>query len=202
MKPSPENTSPVSRLNARRQLDLCSDLPEYLRIPDSEDKTAYAYNDRLTLDNSDLSDAKHPATIEPSDRNVHEQEVARRNCTMSNNNNCLTNTCVSNASQAAANVSERHSQGKVTTCPATIHNTPNCSQLTPSCQQAISAFESRRISNQLARAQFLAGTPACTNQGRNIYAKNMFRARSESPQNSATQSVSRSPSVPTLETAL
>ncbi|CAL7935387.1 unnamed protein product [Xylocopa violacea] len=128
MKPSPENASPVSRSSARRQLDLCSDIPDNLRTTDAE---------------------------------------------------------VAN-SQVEPNAS----------CDAT------CSQLTPSCQQAISAFESRRISNQLARAQFLSSTPNAASQDRNSYAKKIFRARSESPQDLAVQNVARSPSVPTLETAL
>ncbi|OAD60662.1 hypothetical protein WN48_05536 [Eufriesea mexicana] len=157
MKPSPENTSPVSRLNVRRQLDLCSDLPENLRLVDSE--------------------------------------------TLESNNNHTASSSVPNTLPSVSNASDANSQNK-TTNSATIPYQANCSQLTPSCQQAISAFESRRISNQLARAQFLAGTSTTASQGHSTYAKKMFRARSESPQNPAIQNVARSPSVPTLETAL
>src|SRR5436190_1214067 len=48
MKPSPENTSPISRLNFRRQLDLGGDLASHLRIADCEKKTVNLNNDRLT----------------------------------------------------------------------------------------------------------------------------------------------------------
>lgn len=66
---------------------------------------------------------------------------------------------------------------------------------------AQNASESRRKSNQLARAQFLASTPV-SQQTRNAFLEKRFRARSESPQHAITQKVARSPSAPTLETAL
>lgn len=153
MKPSPENASPVSRVNARRQLDLCNDLPD----EDSRDL-------ERTIDERTLNDA---------DRSKSEAANGQR--------------------EAADNCTDNSS---TTTIPYPV----NCAQLTPSCQQAISAFESRRISNQLARAQFLAGTP--TTAPAQGATKTIFRARSESPQNNSMQSVARSPSVPTLETAL
>lgn len=65
--------------------------------------------------------------------------------------------------------------------------------------------ESRRINNQLARAQFLASFPGSQpveNQNKTNYFTRHNRARSESPQHGITQNVSRSPSAPTLETAL
>uniref|UniRef100_A0ABD2X8Z5 WASP family protein member n=1 Tax=Trichogramma kaykai TaxID=54128 RepID=A0ABD2X8Z5_9HYME len=91
----------------------------------------------------------------------------------------------------------------------------------------IKAIENRRISNQLARAQFLAGnsaTSAADNNPKDLFGAR-FRARSESPQQNAHQHrvlnsgspssqaqqqaasaadaiVSRSPSAPALETAL
>jgi hypothetical protein len=75
----------------------------------------------------------------------------------------------------------------------------------------IKAIESRRISNQLARAQFLASPTA----PKDLFGRR-FRARSESPQQSVqrkkipetasqvaqVEPVTRSPSAPTLETAL
>lgn len=68
----------------------------------------------------------------------------------------------------------------------------------------LSAFESRRLSNQMARAQFLASVsnePISQRQS-DLFDKR-FRARSESPQHPvAAQNVTRSPSAPTLETAL
>ncbi|XP_017882404.1 uncharacterized protein LOC108626317 [Ceratina calcarata] len=164
MKPSPENASPVSRVNARRQLDLNSE----------NDSLFDPCEDRLTPNN--IEEASK-LTVESSDRRVQSQKEASE----SRGNERLTSVSSSKAENA----------GK-----------PQYpSQLTPSCQQAISAFESRRISNQLARAQFLASTPG-TNQSSNVYAKKAFRARSESPQSPTIQNVTRSPSVPTLETAL
>ncbi|KOC62993.1 hypothetical protein WH47_02442 [Habropoda laboriosa] len=189
MKPSPENTSPISRLNTRRQLDLCSNFPE--NIVDSENEASDAYNDRLLLDNAATSDIKAIMEIEFSGRNVQTEEMFADK----------TDASAPNTSPSGLCVSEKHSQNNVKSS-STIPYPSNSSQLTASCQQAISAFESRRISNQLARAQFLASTPTTVNQGRSTYARKIFRARSESPQNSAIQNVSRSPSVPTLETAL
>ncbi|XP_076758860.1 NHS actin remodeling regulator GUK-holder [Xylocopa sonorina] len=173
MKPSPENASPVSRLSARRQLDLCSDIPESLRTTDAGSV------DRLSYDDAEGSRA---------DLTVGRRSPGRDSRVESP---FVDNKCLSAVPNASGCVSDAHSQSDATS-----------SQLTPSCQQAISAFESRRISNQLARAQFLSGTPTAANQDHNSYAKKIFRARSESPQDPAVQNVARSPSVPTLETAL
>ena len=79
----------------------------------------------------------------------------------------------------------------------------------------VKAIESRRASNQLARAQFLAS--AAPSPPKDLFGRR-FRARSESPQQKAPRSkpdspggqlaastaspVSRSPSAPALETAL
>ncbi|XP_014207460.2 uncharacterized protein LOC106638680 [Copidosoma floridanum] len=93
-------------------------------------------------------------------------------------------------------------------------------------ENPIKAIESRRMSNQLARAQFLAssGPTSSPNAHKDMFNRR-FRARSESPQQSAQRSgdpgyrsfgsastatitqidpgpVTRSPSAPTLETAL
>ncbi|KAJ8664559.1 hypothetical protein QAD02_006221 [Eretmocerus hayati] len=80
----------------------------------------------------------------------------------------------------------------------------------------VKAIENRRISNQLARAQFLASNSVSSEPtpAKDLFSRR-FRARSESPaQRSATNvspstvqaeignSVSRSPSAPALETAL
>lgn len=87
----------------------------------------------------------------------------------------------------------------------------------------VKAIESRRMSNQLARAQFLAGGPSSQQQQqqqqqpKDLFGRR-FRARSESPQQNAHQrngdasgvsasavtgsQVTRSPSAPALETAL
>ncbi|CAD1479379.1 unnamed protein product, partial [Heterotrigona itama] len=179
MKPSPENTSPVSRLNTRQQLDLCSDLPE-------SDKHPVTCNERLTFSITESSCTNTTTETEPFNRNVQTSDVQQASQSISP---------ISVSIAADANPQSKISNTAVITYPV------NCSQLTPSCQQAINAFESRRISNQLARAQFLASTPT-TSQEHNSYAQRMFRARSESPQNPAVQNVARSPSVPTLETAL
>ena len=198
MKPSPENTSPVSRLNTRQQLDLCSDLPE-------SDKDSVTCNERLTFSTLESSCAKTTTETEPSNRNVQTPSVQQASFTESftanDSNNRAANVSASTISSTMPSVSiVADPQSKISNT-AVISYPVNCSQLTPSCQQAINAFESRRISNQLARAQFLASTPAIS-QEQNIYAQRMFRARSESPQNPAVQNVARSPSVPTLETAL
>ena len=85
----------------------------------------------------------------------------------------------------------------------------------------VKAIESRRMSNQLARAQFLASsTPASSSSASSSAAQKdlfsrRFRARSESPQQNNPQrasttsptttdgaTVTRSPSAPALETAL
>ncbi|XP_076621799.1 NHS actin remodeling regulator GUK-holder isoform X3 [Colletes latitarsis] len=186
MKPSPENSSPVSRLNARRQLDLCSDLPKHLETMASD------CNNRLSLGKVDVSDSMYANEIQ-------RQESSVGNCIVATvgDNRLVSNlqTSVSRSASPVKTVSDPQNS-------TAIQYSPNCTQLTLSCQQAISAFESRRISNQLARAQFLAGTTATSNQGHNTYVRQILRARSESPQSVATQNVSRSPSAPTLETAL
>ncbi|CAK9833264.1 hypothetical protein ANTRET_LOCUS9976 [Anthophora retusa] len=191
MKPSPENISPISRLNARRQLDLSSNFPE--NVVDSEYEASDTCNDRLLLDNTVTTDMKPIAEIEFSGRNVQTRETSAE----------MINPSSPNTSSPLLCVSENHSQNNAKSSTTIPYPSNSSSQLTPSCQQAISAFESRRISNQLARAQFLASTPStAVNQSRSTYTRKVFRARSESPQNSAIQNVSRSPSVPTLETAL
>lgn len=75
------------------------------------------------------------------------------------------------------------------------------SSVQTNAQDAISASESRRLNNQLAKAQFLASGPVNSENQSTLFEKR-FRARSESPQHAKMQNVSRSPSAPTLETAL
>ncbi|XP_054002056.1 mucin-4 isoform X1 [Hylaeus anthracinus] len=195
MKPSPENVCPVSRLNAKRQLDLCSDLPEHLRSRDDSGIMASdACNNRLSTANDDISNPK-------SDRSGQRQPTSVGSCTASDNR-LISNLQISAAECASPVQSVSDSRQQNSAVSSAIQYSPKCTQLTLSCQQAISAFESRRISNQLARAQFLAGTAANPKQGQNTYVRQILRSRSESPQNSATQNVARSPSAPTLETAL
>ncbi|XP_076675165.1 NHS actin remodeling regulator GUK-holder isoform X1 [Andrena cerasifolii] len=198
MKPSPENTSPISRLNARRQLDLCSDLPNYSSVVDLGTRPSDACNDRLS-GNVAAVDSRYAKEAEALIRNVHARELATRNSVATAGDNRLQTGSPQSTSVAQA-VLDPYSQCNIG-LPAMQYSS-SCSQLTPTCQQAINAFESRRISNQLARAQFLASTPASTNQGHNTYVRQILRARSVSPQNPATQNVTRSPSAPTLETAL
>ncbi|XP_076645845.1 NHS actin remodeling regulator GUK-holder isoform X2 [Halictus rubicundus] len=186
MKPSPENTSPISRLNARRQIDLCGDLLNHLTSSTPRSNVADVSDDVLPLDNVDDADAVSKE-IEACSQSV-QRPPASKNYPAVNLQSISPIQCVSDAEHNAAN--------------PTIQYSYSSTQLTPSCQKAINAFESRRISNQLARAQFLAGTPSTGNPAQNTYVRQIFRARSESPQNMMPQNVARSPSAPTLETAL
>ncbi|XP_046615467.1 uncharacterized protein LOC124302922 isoform X1 [Neodiprion virginianus] len=87
---------------------------------------------------------------------------------------------------------------------------PSSVTVLPGLKDLHGIAESRRINNQLARAQFLASFPATVtpswttsqNQTSANYFTRHNRARSESPQHGVVQNVSRSPSAPTLETAL
>lgn len=185
MKPSPENTSPISRLSARRQLDLCSET--------GSEATDTCIN-RLSLDKVDCCVSK-PREAQLSSKNFQE---TTENYTVIANDNHLAHSIPQ--STPAQSVSNSYPQSNI--AASAIQYSSNSSQLTPSCQQAINAFESRRISNQLARAQFLASTPTNTSPGRSTYVRQVLRARSVSPQSPATQNVTRSPSAPTLETAL
>ncbi|XP_033322565.2 NHS actin remodeling regulator GUK-holder isoform X2 [Megalopta genalis] len=202
MKPSPENTSPISRLNARRQIDLCSDLLGHLSSSNPRSSVADHSDDVLPLDGVGRFDATTMKEIETYGRR---QEPATRDGALSAGDNCPTvhpQTGTDRNASPVQCVSDAYSEHSAVN-PA-IQYSYNGTQLTPSCQKAINAFESRRISNQLARAQFLAGTPSTGNHGgqNTTYVRQIFRARSESPQNIVPQNVPRSPSAPTLETAL
>lgn len=195
MKPSPENTSPISRLNSRRQLDLCIDLPSHLRVTDYKDykdKAANFNNDRLTANKMSTNELNLDTTIKSLNQNNYIQE------SIINTSNDPTRT----ASRAIAITS----QDTLSLLPQNdIARTIRYSKdtLESKIQDSMSALESRRISNQLARAQFLASTPTSTNPSQNLYFSKRFRARSESPRHTVTQNVApRSPSAPALETAL
>lgn len=189
MKPSPENTSPISRLNSRRQLDLCIDLPSHLRVTDYKDKTANHNNDRLTNKNEFNLDS----TIKSLSQNNHIRELIT---SVSDDPTLTTSTKTTITGQNTSSLLPRND----------IANTAiqySKGTLESKSQDPVSALESRRISNQLARAQFLASTPTGADSSQNLYFSKRFRARSESPRHAVTQNVEpRSPSAPTLETAL
>lgn len=187
MKPSPENTSPISRLSRRRQLDLSSDLAIHLRI-DHEDKIAN-FNDRLTT-----SKTSNEVNLDPTIKLL--------------NQNNKTQELITNMSDEPARTASPAKTTITGQDPSSRNNINTAIQYSKSSlesksQDPMSALESRRISNQLAKAQFLASTPINTNPSQNLYFSKRFRARSESPQHAVTQNVAtRSPSAPTLETAL
>lgn len=191
MKPSPENTSPISRLSRRRQLDLSSDPTTHLRIVDHENKVANL-NDRLmTNKTSNANEVNLDPTIKLLNQNNKTLEL------------------ITNAPELARTASPATTTGQEPSSLTSRNDLSTMiqyakSSLEPKNQDPISALESRRISNQLARAQFLASIPTNTNpSSQNLYFSKRFRARSESPQHAVTQSVAtRSPSAPTLETAL
>lgn len=184
MKPSPENISPISRLNFRRQLDLCSDLPTHLRLADRETTNKTPTNE-LDADPTtklrNLSNTTQELTASVPNNPARIASFAKSTIPGQD-------TAFSHPQITAANTATQYLKTALST---------EWKDLAP-----VSAFESRRLSNQLARAQFLASTPTGTNQAQNLYFKKRFRARSESPQHTTTQNVERSPSAPTLETAL
>ncbi|XP_032687550.1 uncharacterized protein LOC116851834 isoform X2 [Odontomachus brunneus] len=184
MKPSPENTSPISRLNFKRQLDLCCDLPTHLRLVDRETTNKMPTNELdadFTTKSRNQSDKMQNLVTSVSNNPARIASPAKSTTTVQD-------TTTSRPQITATNTTMQYLQTTLLT---------ESKNLDP-----VSAFESRRLSNQLARAQFLATAPTSTNQAQNSYFKKRFRARSESPQHAATQNVTRSPSAPTLETAL
>lgn len=183
MKPSPENTSPISRLNFRRQLGLCDDLPTHLRLFDREMANKTPTNER----DADL-------TTNPRNQSDRMQELV---ASAPNNPARIASPAKSTTAVHDTATSRPQITNTATQYLKTALSTESKDVVDP-----VSAFESRRLSNQLARAQFLASTPANGNQAQNLYFKKRFRARSESPQHTTTQNVARSPSAPTLETAL
>lgn len=192
MKPSPENTSPVSRLNSRRQLDLCSDLPNHLRIADLEDRAAKLSNDKLTANTKSANKLTSDSAI----ISLNQNDNRTQGLIASVHNDAARTVSPAKTTIIGQDISSLSSKNA-----RTLQNSKD--SLESKNQDPVSALESRRISNQLARAQFLASTPTNTNQSQNIYFSKRFRARSESPQHTVTQKIApRSPSAPTLETAL
>ncbi|KAG7208231.1 hypothetical protein KM043_016578 [Ampulex compressa] len=184
MKPSPENTSPLSRLNTRRQLDLGGNPTSA-----SYKENTYDYGDRLSSQGAESSDVKLSDVTTESQRRA----VPETRSTDPANRNILRRGPPSD---------HKIPVPQSDSVSAAIQYSPSSETHAQKSQAAISAFESRRISNQLARAQFLASTPTSVSQGQSAYFRKRFRARSESPQHAITQNVARSPSAPTLETAL
>jgi len=194
MKPSPENTSPISRLNSRRQLDLCVDLPSHLRVTDNKDKAAN--NNRQTANKTSMNELN----LDPAIKSLS-----------SNQNNHIRKLITSTSNDPARTVSPAKTTIAGQDTPSLLSRNDiartamqySKDTIESKGQDPVSALESRRISNQLARAQFLASTPTNTNLSQNLYFSKRFRARSESPRHAVTQNVApRSPSAPTLETAL
>ncbi|XP_019697098.1 uncharacterized protein LOC105183292 isoform X2 [Harpegnathos saltator] len=185
MKPSPENTSPISRLNFGRQLDLCSDLPTHLRLADYETTDKMPTNE-LDADLTTTKSRNQGDKTEELTTSVPNNPT--RIVSPVKNTTTVQDTASSHPQITAINTAMQYLKATLPTDSKDL--------------DAISAFESRRLSNQLARAQFLASTPTNANQTQNLYFKKRFRARSESPQHAAIQNVARSPSAPTLETAL
>lgn len=191
MKPSPENTSPISRLNSRRQLDLCIDLPSHLRVADYKDNAAN--NDRLTANKTSASEFK----LDPAIKSLNQNNHIRESITSDDPTRTASPAKITIAGQDISAVLPRDD------IASTAIRYPKDMLLESKSQDAVSALESRRISNQLARAQFLASPPTSANPSQNLYFSKRFRARSESPRHAVTQNVApRSPSAPTLETAL
>ncbi|XP_012057310.1 PREDICTED: uncharacterized protein LOC105620425 [Atta cephalotes] len=187
MKPSPENTSPISRLTSRRQLDLCIDLSSHLRITDYK----IANNDRLMANKAPINELNFDSAIKSLNQNNHIRELI----TSTSDNP----TRIASPAEISQDISSVLPQNDI------INTTLRFSKdiLEFKSQDPVSALESRRISNQLARAQFLASTSTSANSSHNFYFSKRFRARSESPRHAVTQNVApRSPSAPTLETAL
>lgn len=191
MKPSPENTSPISRLNSRRQLDLCIDLPSHLRVIDYKDKTANHNNDRLTANKNEFN---LDSMIKSLSQNNHIRELITSASDNPTRTTSPTKTTIT--SEDTSSLLPRND-----TANTAIQYSKDT--LESKSQDPVSALESRRISNQLAKAQFLASAPTSNNPSQNLYFSKRFRARSESPRHAVTQNVApRSPSAPTLETAL
>lgn len=196
MKPSPENTSPISRLNSRRQLDLCIDLPSHLRITDFKDKTANLNSDRLTANKTSMNELNLDTAIKSLNQNNHIRESIISTSNDPTRTASPAKTMI--ISQDTSSLLPRNDIASMA-----IRYSKDTLESKSQEENPVSALESRRLSNQLARAQFLASTPTSTNPSQNLYFSKRFRARSESPRHAVTQNVApRSPSAPTLETAL
>ncbi|XP_033214700.1 uncharacterized protein LOC117171465 isoform X2 [Belonocnema kinseyi] len=184
MKPSPENTMPSAK--SRRQLDLCK------QKDNQEVQNENRFSTKLIKELNNASDMR---TQNPQ---------TNLEATSENRTEFRTDNRVAVPKVSEERVPPLHSQGTMLNLREEVKDScPKTSAQTRSSQDPISAFESRRLSNQLAKAQFLAsGVPVGQNQNQNPVLQKRFRARSESPQHAIAQNVSRSPSAPTLETAL
>ena len=185
MKPSPENTMPSAK--SRRQLDLCN------QRNNQESQTDNRFSTKLMKELNNASDIR---TQNPE----YKTESTSENRTEFRTDNRVEIPQISDS-----RVPHLHSQNPLSNLreEEMRNSCPKTSAQSRSSQDAISAFESRRLSNQLAKAQFLAsGLPVSQNQNQNPVFQKRFRARSESPQHAIAQNVTRSPSAPALETAL
>lgn len=204
MKPSPENPSPISRLNSRRQLDLCSDLPEHLNNQNYEEEIR-TYDGLSSESFTDVGIRMRPYL------RTDGETLGRINFSVRQGleNNELSNEGTTRTSKRNVLTGQRapvpHVQNIVGhTMKEASQNAPQSSAQiiqTPRSHAPPNTFETRRLNNQLARAQFLANIPNNHTQNQNTYYQ-QHRARSESPQHVIAHNVSRSPSAPTLETAL
>ncbi|KAL2726731.1 mucin-4 isoform X4, partial [Vespula squamosa] len=205
MKPSPENTSPISRLNSKRQLDLGNELANNLRDTRKEDDLIESCDGRLSssvgvLSNSHLDNKKDNRTPKRITQ-IEPKVLPSYNLVENGANTINANTIPTNIATTIATSIATTSNTGVSLLQYS-HNSP---RLTSKGQEAVNAIESRRLSNQLARAQFLSSTPTIANDQaqQSAYFGKRFRARSESPKHVNSQNVAtRSPSAPTLETAL
>ncbi|XP_012283351.1 uncharacterized protein LOC105701292 isoform X2 [Orussus abietinus] len=206
MKPSPENPSPISRLNPRRQLDLSSNLvpPKPAEIEKDQNNTE-STQERLSRPSSQASEGLKTEPEKRGNLGIIPDASARSYITAESLiDKVLFDRNNRNASEikALADQSEilQAAQNAADGLPAAS----TASVSTPRRETALNSVESRRLSNQLARAQFLAAMPGNGRQAQseNPLFQKRFRARSESPQHAITQNVARSPSAPTLETAL
>ncbi|KAI4480660.1 hypothetical protein M0804_010213 [Polistes exclamans] len=195
MKPSPENTSPISRLNSKRQLDLGNDPPQpnNLRSMMEQDNIFESCDGRLSsvISNSYFDNKKDNRT--PKRTAQIEPKVLSSFTVVENGAATITTTATTTTTTTTNNNTD-----------ISLQYSQNSAQITSKGLETVNAIESRRLSNQLARAQFLASTPISNDrQGQSAYFGKRFRARSESPKHVNSQNVTaRSPSAPTLETAL
>ena len=178
MKPSPENTMPSAK--SKRQLDLLNVQKDNQGTPSDN-----RFCTKLMKELNNTSDM-----TKTQSNTDNKTELSQISADLGNISNQRVPPL--HLQNYAMNIKDQEEK-----------NSPlNTSAQTRSSQDAISAFENRRLSNQMAKAQFLASGPVSHSQNQNSVFQKRFRARSESPQHATTQNVPRSPSAPTLETAL
>lgn len=198
MKPSPENTSPISRLNSKRQLDLGNEPANDLRDTINKDDLIVDSCDVKTLSSVVTPDSR----LDSNKDNSTPKRIAQIEPKVLTSYNPIENgaSTVGVKTVQATNIATTSNTGV-----SPLRYSHNSSRLTSKGQEAVNAIESRRLSNQLARAQFLSSTPTIADDRvqQSTYFGKRFRARSESPKHVNSQNVAtRSPSAPTLETAL